>query len=84
MSRVQTTLEEYTRPVHESVIVITARRYLASYMLWTMCMSVRPSVCPSIYHRPLLYHKNSSEDEIANVNFFYDNIVHVEASAYAH
>jgi len=27
--------------------------------------------------------KNSSGDEIANVNFFY-NIVHVEASAYAH
>ena len=28
--------------------------------------------------------KNSSGDEIANVNFFYDDIVHVEASAYAH
>jgi len=27
--------------------------------------------------------KNSSGDEIANVNFFY-NITHVEASAYAH
>ena len=27
--------------------------------------------------------KNSSGDEIANVNFFY-NIAHVEASAYAH
>jgi len=27
--------------------------------------------------------KNSSGDEIANVNFFYDDIVHVEASAYA-
>jgi len=27
--------------------------------------------------------KNSSGDEIANVNFFYD-IPHVEASAYAH
>jgi len=30
------------------------------------------------------YNKNSSGDEIANMNFFYDNIVHVEASAYAH
>jgi len=30
-----------------------------------------------------LYNKNSSGDEIANVNFFY-NIAHVEASAYAH
>jgi len=30
-----------------------------------------------------LKHKNSSGDEIANVNFFY-NIAHVEASAYAH
>ena len=29
------------------------------------------------------FHKNSSGDEIANVNFFY-NIAHVEASAYAH
>jgi len=28
--------------------------------------------------------KNSSGDEIANVNFFYDGIVHVQASAYAH
>jgi len=28
-------------------------------------------------------YKNSSGDEIANVNFFY-NIAHVEASAYAH
>jgi len=28
------------------------------------------------------YNKNSSGDEIANVNFFY-NIAHVEASAYA-
>jgi len=30
------------------------------------------------------HYKNSPGDEIANVNFFYDNIVHVEASAYAH
>ena len=28
--------------------------------------------------------KNSSVDEIANVNFFYDNVVHVEASTYTH
>jgi len=32
---------------------------------------------------PLHFNKNSSGDEIANVNFFY-NIAHVEASAYAH
>jgi len=31
-----------------------------------------------------VYHKNSSGDEIANVNFFFYNIAHVEASAYAH
>ena len=30
-----------------------------------------------------IVNKNSSGDEIANVNFFY-NIAHVEASAYAH
>jgi len=29
------------------------------------------------------HYKNSSGDEIANMNFFY-NIAHVEASAYAH
>jgi len=29
-------------------------------------------------------YKNSSGDEIANVNFFYDDIVHVQASVYAH
>jgi len=28
--------------------------------------------------------RNSLGDGIANVNFFYDDIVHVEASAYAH
>ena len=33
-------------------------------------------------YTPKLY-KNSSGDEIANVNFFY-NIAHAEASAYAH
>jgi len=31
-----------------------------------------------------ILNKNSSGDETANVNFFYDDIVHVEASAYAH
>jgi len=30
-----------------------------------------------------IFYKNSSGDEIANVNFFY-NIAHVEASDYAH
>jgi len=35
-----------------------------------------------IYIAPISY-KNSSGDEIANVNFLY-NIAHVEASAYAH
>jgi len=29
-------------------------------------------------------YKNSSGDEIANVNFFYDDIVYVQPSAYAH
>ena len=33
--------------------------------------------------RDVQTNKNSSGDEIANVNFFY-NIAHVEASAYAH
>ena len=35
------------------------------------------------YSPPRRLDKNSSGDEIANVNFFY-NIAHVEASAYAH
>ena len=46
---------------------------------------------PVIMYRLFLCHysllvdetRNSSGDEIANVNFFY-NIAHVEASAYAH
>ena len=42
----------------------------------TVAMKKIISVGPS-------YYKNSSGDEIANVNFFY-NIARVEASAYAH
>jgi len=38
--------------------------------------------CPNLYIATTNY-KNSSGDEIANVNFFY-NIAHAEASAYAH
>ena len=41
-------------------------------------------VADCLYHIVrLVIDKNSSGDEIANVNFFY-NIAHVEASAYAH
>jgi len=50
----------------------------------------RLSGVPCKYHKTTLsglsgkyQNKNSSGDEIANVNFFY-NIAHVEASAYAH
>jgi len=33
----------------------------------------------------LLYdNKNSSADEIANMNYFYNDIIHVQASAYTH
>ena len=39
-------------------------------------------ICVTYGPYTFLY-KNSSGDEIANVNFFY-NIAHVEASAYAH
>jgi len=35
------------------------------------------------YVKLLVLDKNSSGDDIANVNFFYDDIVCVEASAYA-
>jgi len=38
---------------------------------------------PALITYSNLLYKNSSGDEIANVNFFY-NIAHVEASAYAH
>jgi len=31
----------------------------------------------------MIKNKNSSEDDIANVNF-YDDVVHVDASAYGH
>jgi len=33
---------------------------------------------------PVTFNKNSAGDEIANMNFFCDDIVHVEESAYAH
>jgi len=62
------------RRIHTTRARIRYRYYRATLSsavyAMTMCLSVRPSVRPSIYHRPLLYHKNSSEDEIANVNFF--------------
>jgi len=38
---------------------------------------------PAVKRANQISDKNSSGDEIANVNFFY-NITHVEASAYAH
>ena len=38
----------------------------------------------TIKYQRYTYYKNSSGDEIANVNFFYDDIVYVEASAYVH
>ena len=44
--------------------------------------SCRNSLCKMFAWTGRL-NKNSSGDEIANVNFFY-NIAHVEASAYAH
>ena len=40
-------------------------------------------ISPSQHGSIAVKNKNSSGDEIANVNFFY-NIAHVEASAYAH
>jgi len=58
----------------------------ASVILET-CERTDRQTLPSQYVVPYprrSYNKNSSGDEIANVNFFYDDIVHVEASAYAH
>ena len=45
-------------------------------------MTAAIAFCYCVLVQHTLY-KNSSGDEIANVNFFY-NIAHVEASAYAH
>jgi len=54
----------------------------------TYLFCVTNFVFPPVYGQldcdECLYYKNSSGDEIANVNFFYDDIVHVQASAYAH
>ena len=59
--------------------------YTYTYTLYTqtschiyseVCGKIAAETTSSMY-------KNSSGDEIANVNFFY-NIAHVEASAYAH
>ena len=54
--------------------------------LKTIAMAIKSTlkVADCLYHIVrLVIDKNSSGDEIANVNFFY-NIAHVEASAYAH
>jgi len=37
----------------------------------------------SVVQIAAVFYKNSSGDEIANVTFYYDDIVHFEVSAYA-
>ena len=44
---------------------------------------IRDHIMDFFFQNNYFSNKNSSGDEIANVNFFY-NIAHVEASAYAH
>jgi len=57
--------------------------------LWGFKISLNKTVAVIFSQRRIpdiglsIDNKNSSGDEIANVNFFY-NIAHVEASAYAH
>jgi len=50
-------------------------KLVPSFLIYKQYTRPRPTLPGS--------NKNSSGDEIANVNFFY-NIAHVEASAYAH
>ena len=47
------------------------------------CINSWVDFCETLILTQLHFNKNSSGDEIANVNFFY-NIAHAEASAYAH
>jgi len=49
----------------------------------TMLQSSAEARCWSAMQWRCQYTRNSSGDQIANVNF-YDDIVHVEANAYAH
>jgi len=56
----------------------------ANHSTWGVVVETLQRAAPGdSYHRYGTCNKNSSGDEIANVNFFY-NIAHVEASAYAH
>jgi len=60
----------------------------------TLCGAKNLQIAPNNLNTPAYAHacmpviikttRNSLGDEIANANFFYDDIVHVEASAYAH
>jgi len=58
--------------------VFTVRMHVIQHIVLRrlFCLSVRPSLCPSVkcVH---CYTRNSSGDEIANVNFLYDDIIHV-------
>jgi len=63
---------------YDSCSIIDGKQLLAAVNLFLS----RKRGCVSVLPDPVIY-KNSSGDEIANVNFFY-NIAHVEASAYAH
>jgi len=55
----------------------------ASHAIVSNCSAALTSWHSAKTHSQTGMYKNSSGDEIANVNFFY-NIAHVEASAYAH
>jgi len=68
-----------------SVAPWIAGPWLAScYVLWQYIITgLQPIHIRLSYMTAPKHNKNSSGDEIANVNFFY-NIAHVEASDYAH
>jgi len=77
-----------TAPLYDVAFVLSKLNvYFDLGEVRTIAISVSMYGClqlVSLPVSPLAYlNKNSSGDQIANVNFFY-NIAHVEASAYAH
>jgi len=37
------------------MLIFTARRYASAVLAVVLCPSIRPSVCPSVRHTPVLY-----------------------------
>ena len=69
-----------TKKLHGHIIM----KVVTVTLLMDMCPSVVWLVAYKLIQASQYQTRNSSGDEIVNMNLFYDDIIHVEASAYAH